>query len=41
MHDIPLVKYDRSTFYLAGDHTGKGYTDFPAADDVAHLAEKL
>ncbi|KAG1874879.1 NADH:flavin oxidoreductase/NADH oxidase, partial [Suillus subluteus] len=32
IYDLPLAKYDRATFYLAGDHTGKGYTDFPAVD---------
>jgi len=34
MHDLPLTKYDRSTFYLHGDLTGKGYTDWPVASDV-------
>ncbi|KAG2135251.1 NADH:flavin oxidoreductase/NADH oxidase [Suillus clintonianus] len=32
MCDLPLTKADRATFYLPGDHTGKGYIDFPAAD---------
>ncbi|KAG1855184.1 hypothetical protein DFJ58DRAFT_906109 [Suillus subalutaceus] len=32
IYDLPLAKYDRATFYLAGDLTEKGYTDFPAAD---------
>ncbi|KIK43903.1 hypothetical protein CY34DRAFT_80954 [Suillus luteus UH-Slu-Lm8-n1] len=32
IHDLPLTKPDRATFYLAGDLTEKGYTDFPAAD---------
>ncbi|OJA15849.1 hypothetical protein AZE42_09895, partial [Rhizopogon vesiculosus] len=32
---IPNVAtYDRATFYIPGDYTGKGYTDFPAVDDV-------
>jgi NADPH2 dehydrogenase len=32
IYDLPLTKPDRATFYLAGDLTEKGYTDFPAAD---------
>jgi NADPH2 dehydrogenase len=32
IYDMPLAKPDRAIFYLAGDHTGKGYIDFPAAD---------
>ncbi|KAG1893664.1 NADH:flavin oxidoreductase/NADH oxidase [Suillus fuscotomentosus] len=32
IHDLPLAKPDRATFYLAGDVTEKGYTDFPVAD---------
>ncbi|KAG1730721.1 NADH:flavin oxidoreductase/NADH oxidase [Suillus occidentalis] len=32
IHDLPLAKPDRTTFYLAGDLTEKGYTDFPAVD---------
>ncbi|KIK34009.1 hypothetical protein CY34DRAFT_98680 [Suillus luteus UH-Slu-Lm8-n1] len=32
IYDLPLAKPDRTTFYLAGDLTEKGYTDFPAAD---------
>ncbi|KAG1813621.1 NADH:flavin oxidoreductase/NADH oxidase [Suillus subaureus] len=32
IYDLPLTKPDRATFYLAGDLTGKRYTDFPAAD---------
>ncbi|KAG1758403.1 NADH:flavin oxidoreductase/NADH oxidase [Suillus occidentalis] len=32
LYDLPLAKPDRTTFYLAGDLTEKGYTDFPAAD---------
>ncbi|KAG1886763.1 NADH:flavin oxidoreductase/NADH oxidase [Suillus subluteus] len=32
IYDLPLAKPDRATFYLAGDLTEKGYTDFPAAD---------
>ncbi|THV03080.1 NADH:flavin oxidoreductase/NADH oxidase [Dendrothele bispora CBS 962.96] len=30
--DIPLNPYDRSTFYLEGDNTGRGYTDYPFAE---------
>ncbi|KIY67829.1 NADH:flavin oxidoreductase/NADH oxidase [Cylindrobasidium torrendii FP15055 ss-10] len=29
--NIPLTKYDRSTFYVPGDFSGKGYTDFSFA----------
>ncbi|KIY67830.1 NADH:flavin oxidoreductase/NADH oxidase [Cylindrobasidium torrendii FP15055 ss-10] len=29
--DIPLADYDRSTFYVPGEFSGKGYTDFPFA----------
>ncbi|KAG1732873.1 NADH:flavin oxidoreductase/NADH oxidase [Suillus paluster] len=32
MHDLPLAKPDRAVFYLSGDHTEKGYIDFPVAD---------
>ncbi|KAG1819035.1 uncharacterized protein BJ212DRAFT_1495228 [Suillus subaureus] len=32
IYDLPLAKPDRATFYLAGDLTEKGYTDFPAAN---------
>ena len=31
-YDLPLVKPDRATFYLGGDLTGKGYTEFPVSD---------
>ncbi|KAJ4490199.1 FMN-linked oxidoreductase [Lentinula aciculospora] len=31
MENIPLTRYDRSTFYLMGDTTGRGYTDYPFA----------
>ncbi|KAJ4495806.1 hypothetical protein C8J55DRAFT_494939 [Lentinula edodes] len=31
MKNIPLNPYDRSTFYLMGDATGRGYTDYPFA----------
>jgi NADPH2 dehydrogenase len=32
IYDMPLARPDRAIFYLAGDHTGKGYIDFPTAD---------
>ncbi|KAG2346469.1 FMN-linked oxidoreductase [Suillus weaverae] len=32
IYDLPLAKPVRATFYLAGDLTEGGYTDFPAAD---------
>ncbi|KAL0952975.1 hypothetical protein HGRIS_007186 [Hohenbuehelia grisea] len=28
-NDLPLNPYDRSTFYIPGDASGKGYTDYP------------
>lgn len=28
-NDLPLNPYDRSTFYLPGDGSGRGYTDYP------------
>ncbi|KXN89084.1 putative inactive dehydrogenase EasA [Leucoagaricus sp. SymC.cos] len=31
MRNVPLTPYDRSTFYLAGDSSGRGYTDFQFA----------
>ncbi|OAX42780.1 FMN-linked oxidoreductase [Rhizopogon vinicolor AM-OR11-026] len=31
-YDLPLAKPDRATFYMIGDHTPAGYTDFPASD---------
>ncbi|OAX35621.1 FMN-linked oxidoreductase [Rhizopogon vinicolor AM-OR11-026] len=34
MHDLQVATYDRATFYIPGDYTGRGYTDFPGADDV-------
>ncbi|KAJ8697665.1 hypothetical protein PTI98_004445 [Pleurotus ostreatus] len=30
--DLPSNAYDRSTFYVMGDGTGKGYTDYPFLD---------
>ncbi|KAK7455857.1 hypothetical protein VKT23_010894 [Stygiomarasmius scandens] len=32
--DIPLTPYDRSTFYLPGDTSGRGYTDYPFAEEA-------
>ncbi|THU82254.1 NADH:flavin oxidoreductase/NADH oxidase [Dendrothele bispora CBS 962.96] len=32
--NIPLTPYNRSTFYIPGDTTGKGYTDYPFADEA-------
>lgn len=32
--DIPLREYDRDTFYLAGDLSGRGYTDQPFAEQA-------
>lgn len=28
-HDLPLTKYNRDTFYLLGDSSPTGYTDYP------------
>ncbi|KAE9406886.1 NADH:flavin oxidoreductase/NADH oxidase [Gymnopus androsaceus JB14] len=28
-HDLPLVPYDRDTFYIRGDTSGRGYIDYP------------
>ncbi|KAG0697551.1 NADH:flavin oxidoreductase/NADH oxidase [Suillus ampliporus] len=36
MYNLPLAKPDRVAFYLPGDHTGKGYIDFPAADSTTN-----
>ncbi|KIK68707.1 hypothetical protein GYMLUDRAFT_153811 [Collybiopsis luxurians FD-317 M1] len=33
LKDLPLTPYDRSTFYLTGDASGRGYTDWPFADE--------
>ncbi|KAJ3988775.1 hypothetical protein F5890DRAFT_315206 [Lentinula detonsa] len=35
MNNVPLNHYDRSTFYLMGDASGRGYTDYPFASNVA------
>ncbi|ESK84983.1 nadh:flavin oxidoreductase nadh oxidase [Moniliophthora roreri MCA 2997] len=32
--DIPLNPYDRSTFYVHGDTSARGYTDYPFATNV-------
>ncbi|KAJ8595591.1 hypothetical protein M405DRAFT_806946, partial [Rhizopogon salebrosus TDB-379] len=39
MNNLPFTKYDRSTFYLPGDLTGKGYTDFPVSDHLHTASE--
>ncbi|KAL9710807.1 hypothetical protein Ac2012v2_006345 [Leucoagaricus gongylophorus] len=31
--DLTLNPYDRKTFYLFGDTTGRGYTDYPFVND--------
>ncbi|KAK7447079.1 hypothetical protein VKT23_014293 [Stygiomarasmius scandens] len=33
LNNIPLTKYDRSSFYLAGSTTPKGYTDYGFSDE--------
>ncbi|KAF9446928.1 FMN-linked oxidoreductase [Macrolepiota fuliginosa MF-IS2] len=32
-NNLPLTPYDRKTFYLSGDTSGRGYTDYPFAAD--------
>ncbi|KIY66549.1 NADH:flavin oxidoreductase/NADH oxidase [Cylindrobasidium torrendii FP15055 ss-10] len=34
VENLPVTKYDRDTFYLRGDNTGRGYTDYPVADEL-------
>ncbi|KAJ4490489.1 hypothetical protein J3R30DRAFT_86455 [Lentinula aciculospora] len=29
VHNLPLAPYDRNTFYIRGDNSGHGYTDYP------------
>ncbi|KZP02673.1 hypothetical protein FIBSPDRAFT_770342, partial [Athelia psychrophila] len=31
--DIPLIRGNRETYYMPGDFTGLGYTDYPFADE--------
>ncbi|KAE9392574.1 NADH:flavin oxidoreductase/NADH oxidase [Gymnopus androsaceus JB14] len=35
LKNLPLTPYDRSTFYLAGDASGRGYSDWPFAEEVS------
>ncbi|KAG9218948.1 hypothetical protein CCMSSC00406_0000938 [Pleurotus cornucopiae] len=35
--DLPLNKYDRATFYSAGDASGKGYSDYPFVDGTTSI----
>lgn len=35
--DVPLNPYNRDTFYLPGDVTGLGYTDYPFAIEQGRL----
>ncbi|KAG2117026.1 NADH:flavin oxidoreductase/NADH oxidase [Suillus discolor] len=37
IHNLPLAKPDRATFYLNGDLTEKAYIDFPAADVLTEV----
>ncbi|KAE9407518.1 NADH:flavin oxidoreductase/NADH oxidase [Gymnopus androsaceus JB14] len=32
--DLPLNKYDKATFYIPGDASGKGYTDYPSILEI-------
>ncbi|KAF7433608.1 hypothetical protein PC9H_005569 [Pleurotus ostreatus] len=35
--DLPLNSYDRSTFYVPGDVSGKGYSDYPFIDGTTSI----
>lgn len=35
--DLPLNRYDRSTFYVPGDASGKGYLDYPFVDGTTSI----
>ncbi len=35
--DLPLNKYERATFYSAGDASGKGYSDYPFVDGTTTI----
>ncbi|KAF4574440.1 hypothetical protein EYR40_005834 [Pleurotus pulmonarius] len=35
--DLPLNAYDRSTFYVPGDASGKGYSDYPFIDGTTSI----
>lgn len=35
--DLPLNAYDRSTFYVPGDTSGKGYSDYPFIDGTTSI----
>ncbi|KAF4601708.1 hypothetical protein EYR40_004907 [Pleurotus pulmonarius] len=35
--DLPLNHYDRSTFYVPGDASGKGYLDYPFVDGTTSI----
>ncbi|KAF4597324.1 hypothetical protein EYR40_007776 [Pleurotus pulmonarius] len=35
--NLPLNAYDRSTFYVPGDASGKGYSDYPFIDGTTRL----
>ncbi|EJU01875.1 FMN-linked oxidoreductase [Dacryopinax primogenitus] len=37
---IPFTKYNRATFYLHGPDKTEGYTDYPTAEEQAHLVAK-
>ncbi|KAL0947706.1 hypothetical protein HGRIS_013792 [Hohenbuehelia grisea] len=39
--DLPIAPYNRATFYLVGDASGKGYTDYPAYTEADRTAGGL
>ncbi|KAL0947712.1 hypothetical protein HGRIS_013797 [Hohenbuehelia grisea] len=39
--DLPIAPYNRATFYLVGDASGKGYTDYPAYTEADRMAGGL
>ncbi|TRM56593.1 hypothetical protein BD626DRAFT_635696 [Schizophyllum amplum] len=38
-HNIPLTPYNRDTFYLVGDASSRGYTDYPFAEKIKESAD--
>ena len=38
-HDIPLTEYNRDTFYLQGDASPTGYTDYPFAEKTVEQSK--
>ena len=38
-HNLPLTEYNRDTFYLKGDASPTGYTDYPFAEKTAEQSK--